>query len=241
MPESTADNAPRRRLARPAALTAGIILLGALVVLVPYWLGKPKAIASAPTPRALFEHAEFALPAHQRACMSSITITPTSQIAQFGVHEAVGSTSGSPPIDVLLDAPGYHTVAHLPAAQEGQTELRITPPPHAVIGTVCFLNTGTSTARFDGSREPRGTARAVLTLGGKAATGDIALTFLSTHQNTRLARLGEVFDHASNLTDRLIPPWLIWILAVLGVLVIPIAIVLAFNRALQEDDLAARP
>jgi hypothetical protein len=224
-------------MARDAAVLASMLLLiGGILTLVPYLLHKEKAVVDAPTARAAVEHAEFTLPAHQRACMSSITITPDSRLARFQV-EAAGSSSASPSIALLLSAPGYRTVAHLNGESEGP--LPITPPEHPVIGTVCFLNTGTNAVELVGSREPRATARAVLSINGRPTAGDIALTFLDNRQRSRLSRLGEVFEHASNLTDHLIPAWLIWILAIFGALAIPIGILAAFYRALAEDDLAA--
>jgi len=55
-----------------------------------------------------------------------------------------------------------------------------------------------------------------------------------------LTELGVLFGHASNLTDGLIPVWLIWLIAPLVAFGVPIALILAFYSALLEDFGEAR-
>ena len=68
--------------------------------------------------------------------------------------------------------------------------------------------------------------------------GDISLTFLDTRPHSLLGRAGTIFEHASNLTDNLIPVWLIWILAVLILFGVPLGMLAAFYWALREDEAA---
>lgn len=114
----------------------------------------------------------------------------------------------------------------------------ITPPPTAVIGTACFIDAGTTPVLLDGTSEPRFTGRSTMTINGKPVAGTIGLTFFAKRPRPRVAHLGEIFAHASNLTDRLIPVWLIWILVVVALLALPTAIVAAFYRGLREDEAA---
>jgi hypothetical protein len=48
-----------------------------------------------------------------------------------------------------------------------------------------------------------------------------------------------MFDHASNLTDHLVPAWLIWAIAVIVALGVPAATLAAFCLALREDEAAS--
>jgi hypothetical protein len=234
----------RRRVASGSAraaawLAVAVILAGLLLLLGAYLLHKEKPIAGTPAPRALFHATNFTLHPRQSACMNSVTLPPNGRTLQLLLGEAPSATNGNPPIDVVLSAPGYRSVARLPAGQgEGQAELFVRPPKHFVVGSICLINRGTSPAVLLGSTEQRSRTRSTLTIDGKAVEGDIALTFVGNHGKTRLSRLGEAFEHASNLTDRLIPDWLVWLIAVFVALSLPVATIAFFYRALREDEVA---
>lgn len=221
-----------------AALAAAVIVAGALLLLGSYLLHHEKPIAGTPAPRALFSATTFTLHPQQTACMTSVTLPPSGRTLQLLLGES-SSGKGGPPIDVLLSAPGYHSTARLPAGEsEGQAQVAVRPPRHFVIGSACLTNRGTSSAVLVGSIEQRSRTRSKLTIDGRPVAGDIALTFVDSKSKTRLSRLGEAFEHASNLTDQLIPVWLVWIIAVLALLSVPAATVLLIQRALREDEAA---
>jgi hypothetical protein len=221
-----------------ALLAGGLILAGALIWFRPYLTQTQQPVAEVPTPSALFAVSEFAVLPHKQACMNSITVDPNNRIAQFQLRPAKPSPQGGPPIALVLSAPGYRATVDVPGGYPGGgVALPITPPPtHALIGTACFVNRGRTTLLLDGTTEPRTIARSATSINGKSVAGDIALTFLNSRQLSLLDRLGEVFGHASNLTDHLMPTWLIWILAILVAFGVPLAVVVAFYVALREDE-----
>ena len=174
--------------------------------------------------------------------MSSITLVPRGRVVQLELGEASGSGHRNPPVDVALSAPGYSAIAHMPRGEpEGVVALPIQPPRRTAIGTACVINRGRTPAVLFGSAEPRTRSRSTLTINGRLSTGDIGLSLLDNRGRSRLSRLGEVFEHASNLTDHLIPVWLIWLLSVSSLVVVPVAVVAFFYRAVQEDELAEAP
>jgi hypothetical protein len=237
-----ADTGARKHQPEPrraAAVVLVVVLVGLLLLLVSYLLPTEKPLAGTPSPRALFKATLFTIPPHGRACMSSTTLPPNGRILQLELGEANGSAHGSPPMDVLLSAPGYLERAQLPSEQsEGSVQVPVRPPRHYVIGSICLVNRGATPAVLAGSTEPRAISRSKLTINGKATEGDIALTFLGRRAESRLSRVGEVFSHASTLTDHLIPVWLVWILAVTALLTAPVAVAAMFWRALREDEVA---
>jgi hypothetical protein len=117
----------------------------------------------------------------------------------------------------------------------------ITPPATSRIGTACFVDAGRTPVLLDGTSEPRFLARSTMTIDGKPVAGTIGLTFFAERPTSRLEQLGEIFDHASNLTDHLIPVWLIWIIVIVALIGIPVAVVRALYRSLREDTQAAAP
>jgi hypothetical protein len=230
-------------VAAAASIVAAAVILGcALLLLVSYLLHSERPLVGTPGPSAQSKASEFTILPHQQACMSSVTLVPNGRTAQFEVGEASGSRHRNPPIDVVLSAPGYGTTAHLPGGEsEGVVALPVEPPPRTVIGTACFVNRGTTPAVFFGSAEPRTRSRSMLTTNGKPSAGDIRLSLLDDRSRSRLSRLGEVFGHASDLTDHLIPVWLIWLLTVSALLLVPVVTVAFFYRAVREDELAETP
>jgi hypothetical protein len=141
----------------------------------------------------------------------------------------------------VLSAPGYRATLAVPGGYPGGgVALPIAPPRRAEIGTACFVNRGSTTALLDGTTEPRTVSRSRTQIDGRTVVGDIGLTFLEARPTSLLEHMGEIFDHASNLTDTLVPAWLIWVLAVLVALGVPAAVVTALWRSLREDEAGGR-
>jgi hypothetical protein len=222
-----------------AALTLALLLAGALVWFLPALTTKEQPTAGVPAPPALFALAEFAVPPHQEACMSSVTITPESGLALFRLRPAKAGKAGGPPVELVLSGSDYRSVAHVPGGYPGgSVTLPVTPPSRTLIGSACFVNRGTSTVLLDGTTEPRTVSRSPTVVGGTSVVGDVALTFLAAKPRTIFDRLGEVFTHASNLTEGLVPAWLVWIIAILAAVGIPAAAVAAFWLSLLSDEAA---
>ncbi len=229
-------SASRRLSVRCAALGVIVLLAGALIWWRPFLTHAQLPIAETPAPPPVNVLSAFAIPPHQRACMSSITITPDSYLATFVVRPNTVSASGGPPLDLSLVAPGYRTSLLLRAGYPGGTAaLPMSPPHKAVIGKACFSNLGSVSALLTGTTETRTLSRPQLTINGRAVTGDIWLTFYERQPRRLISHLGQIFRHASNLTDGLLPPWGIWFFALLAALGIPVATLLAFYRAVRED------
>ncbi len=232
----------RLRIGAPAAaagLMAALVLAGALIWFLPALTRKQQFTAGVPTPPALFALAELPVPAHGQACMQTVTITPDSDVAVFRLRPAKPGPAGGPPVELLLRGAGYAAVVHVPGGYPGgSVSLPFAPPRESLIGTACFVNRGRTAVLLDGTTEPRTVARSATTVDGRSVVGDVALTFLSSRPKTVLDRLGEVFQHASNLTEGLIPVWLVWLIAVTTAIAIPLAAIAALWQALLADELA---
>jgi len=228
-----------RRAALLAALGAILVLAGALIWFRPFLTRiTPQPTADVPTPSALLAVTEFAVPAHQQACMQSVSVEPNSSIADFQLRPAKATKAGGPPVQLILTAPGYRATVNVPGGYPGGgvTLPLSATPPHPVIAQACFLNRGTSTVLLDGTSEPRTVARSTTFIEGHTVVGDIALTFLSAQPSSLLDELDHAFGHASDLTDQLVPVWLIWILSVLIAFGVPLSVLAAFYLALAGED-----
>jgi hypothetical protein len=225
---------------RPAKAPLAWLLLiaaGACLLFLPPLLRKQQRIASTAASPSLFALPGFAVEPGQQACMESVTLGPHGDVVEFWL--AAAGAPGAPPVEAVLSAPGYLTRAYLAGGHPpGAALLPIAPPPHEQIGLVCLLNRGSSPLQLLGSQEARSFSRAQLVIAGRAVVGEIGLALLDGRPRSLLDRLDEAFAHASNLTDRLVPAWLIWLVAVLVTLGVPLAMVAAFYRAITEEAAA---
>jgi hypothetical protein len=226
---------------RPALTVAAVgcilVLVGGLVLFVPYLARTRRSVAEVPSPPALASISRFAVAPGKEACMSSVAITPTSRVAQFRLRTRTRTAQAGARIELILRGSGYETRTRV---AEGRTSplvaVPIVAPMHALIGTACFANRGRTTVLLAGTTEPRTISRSTTRIAGRAVAGDIALAFLDDRRRSLLDRASEIIGHASNLTDGLVPVWLIWILAVLVAFGVPVGTMAAFYLAMTEDE-----
>jgi hypothetical protein len=247
MPEPTRGKRPQpnprtRRLNLPAlgALSIGVVVaFGVIFWFAPAISQRGVEVAGVPAPPAFYAVTYFPLHPHERACMNAVTIEPQARIAQFRVLPAHGARSGGPKVELILTAGAYRTTAFVPTGYAGgEAHLAIRPPAHPELGDACWVNRGSKTALLSGTVEPRTVARPQLTLGGRAVLGDVALEFTDNRELSLPGWVNEMFGHASNLTDGLVPVALIWLLAIALIVAVPSGLVAAFYLALREDEAA---
>jgi hypothetical protein len=224
-----------------AAIAIALIVGGWFAFLSPHLRGGGPVVAGVPDPPGLFVAAEFTVPAHGQACLSAVTIDADSDLAQFSLWQAKPRASGGPPVDLLLSAPGYHAIVHVPGGWPGgSVTLPIKPPTHkSRLGTACFRDVGSVPVALTGTTETRTVSRSPMAIDGQGVYGDIALAFLDSRNRPLTDEIATTFDHASNLTDGLVPPALVWLIAIVVVLGVPLGCVAAFYLALREDEQAA--
>jgi hypothetical protein len=240
MPRRFPSASVRRASVLVTVLAAAAILLGALLWFRPYVTKKQVSVSSVPAPNALTATTSYQLAPGEQACMTAVAVEPNSLAAQFELHPATPSPKGGPPVALVLSAPGYRSVSQLAGGYPGGlATLPVTPPKHSLLATACFVDHGDTDVVLLGSAEARTISRSGTSVGGVSVVGDVALTLFDTHPSSLLAQAGTIFGHASNLTDHLIPVWLIWILAVLVLFGVPAGILAAFYTALREDETAA--
>jgi hypothetical protein len=236
---------------RATALAALPMLVAGLAVFVPYLIRSRTVSAGVPAPPALFAATEYVLAPGRSACMSSVAVEAGSRVARFaarpaaapagggGVVPGVGRRASSgprPPVQLTITAPGYRASGLAPAGTGYKMlAVAIEPPRQALIGSVCFTDRGGTGVALEGSDEARTVSRSPTVLAGTAVAGDIALAFTQLPRRSLLSSLDELFARASALTEGLLPVWLIWCLAVLVAVGMPVGTLAALHRALQED------
>jgi hypothetical protein len=89
---------------------------------------------------------------------------------------------------------------------------------------------------LNGTTEGRTVSRSATLIDGQSVAGDIALSFIAKGNRSLFGEINETFDHASNLTDGLVPVWLIWLLGLLVLGFVTLGTVASFYLALREDE-----
>lgn len=230
---------PRLAVLATVLIAAGV-LLGALLWFRPYLTKKQASVSAVPAPNALTAINPYPLAPGQQVCMTSVAVEPNSLAAQFQLHPAKPGPQGGPPVTMVLSAPGYRSVSQLAGGYPGGlATVSMTPPRHSLLGTACFIDRGNTGVVLLGSAEARTVSRSATSIAGVSVVGDVSLTLLDTRPGSLLEQAGTIFGHASNLTDHLIPVWLVWILAVLVLCGVPLGIIAAFYTALREDEAPA--
>jgi hypothetical protein len=234
----------RRRVAKVdlalAALLLGLVLLVAAVAawFVPYLAKKEQHFSSVAAGPGLFSYTQFTVPGGRDACMDSVTLARRTNQVQFSVRPEP-SARGGPPLEVVLSAAAYEARTHLAGGYPGGVAtLPIAAPPADEIGRACFLDRGRAPMLLLGTTEGRAISRSPLLIDGRQVPGDLTVAFVEGHTRSLLGDLSEAFGHAANLTDRLVPVWLLWILAVLAAFGIPAAALGALYSALRSEATA---
>jgi hypothetical protein len=225
-----------------AAFAVVLIALGGVFLLQPHLRGGRNLVADVPAPRAFFAITRFVVPPHERACMGSVAIDANSDSAQFGLAAARPGKGGDPPVDLVLLAPGYRGVVKVPrGTPSGVVTLPVHPrPTRSELGTACFVDVGRRPAALYGTTETRTVARSRTLIAGRSVAGDIALTFFDDRERPLWQEIDTTFGHASNLTDGLVPVWLIWIVALLVLFAVALGPAAALYFALRDDEAAGR-
>lgn len=230
-----------------ACLALIVILLGVLVRFVPHLFEERTLSAGVPAPPALSAPSMFSLAPGQSACMSLVAVEPASRVATFSLLPAGASSKAPsqhlqrlprPAVELTLTASGFQASARTAAGYGAKSvSVRIDPPRHALLSTACFVDRGTIPVLLEGSSEARTITRSATVVNGTSVVGDIALSFAAAPRRSLLDSLGDVFGRASALTEGLVPVGLIWALALLVALVVPLGVVAALYLAVREDDL----
>ena len=224
---------------RAAALMTLLVIIGAIAWIVPFLTREQPGIAGVPGPGSQVPH-RYRIEPDARACMNAVSFEPHGDLAAFTVVPARRSARRALRIELVLRAGAYRERVKTAAGYRGgPTTVAITPSPRAAIGNACFVNRSDRTVLLYGTTDPRTVTRSGMVVDGKGAPGSASLTFYDTRTRSLLSKLGDAFAHASNLTDHLMPVTFLWLVAVLTLLMLPVAAIAALYVALREPELTS--
>jgi len=223
---------PRARGASERVLVAAgatIVLLVLLVTLILPYLDQNRRIATeVPQPAPLFSVSLVEMLAGQQACSDEIGLLPGRQVAELRI-----GTYGKPavPLVMTLVAPGYReTVPVAPTyVNNGLFDVPFRGPPKVLEGSVCVTNQGHEPVALYASAD-RTKSRSTTIVAGGLWPSNFDLAFYAAKRQSLL-------DQAATTMRRLrlfhahLGLGLLWTLAVLFVIGVPVASVAAVAAA----------
>jgi hypothetical protein len=219
-------------MARTAAIAAVVLFLIALPFSgVPFVFEKRQSIAASPSLSGFAANKNIRVRGGERACVSPVPFDRPTQVAQFLI--APQKRGRQSPLEVTASAPGYVSTASLERWTPGAVQFAIAAPRGYAEGQVCLLNRGRRTIELVGTDEPRSQTFAATRVDGKPQTADAALLLLPREQQSLADHFGSLLRRASALTGGLAPAWLLWPIALLAAVALPVGAVTALVLSMR--------
>jgi hypothetical protein len=219
---------------RKAALATYVLLLVLFAALIarPYLRTQHDTPAEVPSPTPLVATSLDVMQPGQRLCMTDVAISRQSRQVRF---RAGSYGKPGPPLRVTVRAPGYTSAAAVRGGWEDNVvqALPLRAPPRDQLVTVCIRNTGHRKIALYAA-DDSAHSRVNVFLDGQRIGPTPELSFWegrarSIAQNAdvtaqRIATFRGIFDHT----------WIVWTLAVLFALGLPVLVGVGLWAALRD-------
>lgn len=222
---------------RRAALLAGLIglVLIAVLLLVPFATKDRLLFGTFPQPQPVTEVALVELDGGQRACLDEAVVDEHSEVAQFRV-----GTYGRPsqPLRLTLTGAGYRDAVGIRAADYADNDLLAVPvdaPDRATEVEICLANDGRRRVALYASAD-RTKTRSTTRMDGRAQDANFSIWFTEAAPASLADRAGTILERMEAFRPGFISTWMLWTLLALVVVGMPVALVLALDRALRDDE-----
>jgi len=214
-----------------------VLVLGALFVVRPFVAKQRDQPAEVPSPASLLNTDTVPLAKGSPACFRDAVAEHHSEIIRFKVASPNGP---APPIDVRITGPGYAYTAKIPAGQPDGAVVQapIPAPPGDIPVRVCFANEGEPPIGLFASND-RTRSRSIASIDGELTGKSIWFTFAEPAPRAILERLPDTVGRMTVFRPDYVGRGLLWALAVLFVIGMPVGVVWAYARALRDDERAA--
>jgi hypothetical protein len=222
----------RGSTSRWALLVAAICCALFAALSIPFLTSQREIAAGVPSPRALLAISLETIPAHERLCVSDVTIPPDARRLRFDI-----GTFGQPgpPLRLTLSGADYRERVVVAGGYADNLVMSpaMRPPARAVLGSVCIANAGATKIALTGTTEERSVSRPVGHIGGEVAASDVYLAFVEQRPASVLQRSHEIVARMSVFRPAVVGPTVLWALVVLVLVGIPIGVLAAVLSALR--------
>jgi hypothetical protein len=230
---------------RKAAVISAVVVLvlGALLVVRPFVAAQRDQAAEIVSPASLTQTDTVELAPGHPVCFGDAVIERHSEIARFKIGSP---TNGTPPIDVNIHGGGYDYTAKVPAGtlQEQLVSVPVPAAPTDLQVDVCFANRGKAPVSLFASND-RTRSRSIATVDGKVAGGppgkSVWFGFYEAVPRSITERLPTTLERMTVFRPHYVTRGVLWVLAVLLLVGVPVGIVWGYQRALRDDERSEPP
>jgi hypothetical protein len=225
-----------RRRALLATLGGALVLLVAAVAIGRPYLTKQRDYpASVPQPPSVVAIQLVAMKPRQVICLHDAVMDTHSQRALFQVE-----TYGKPtvPLRFTLTGEGYRAAVNVPASSykdEAIINLPVPAPRRDTFVRACVTNAGARRAALFATT-PAEPGPVSATLDGQPVGPNPWLAFYEAKRTSIANRLPTIVARMDTFRPPFVGAWLLWPLAALFVLGVPAAVLLAYARAVADDE-----
>lgn len=212
------------------------VLLIGLFVVVPYLTRDRDLLTTTPMPASLVAIALVPVPAGSQACLDRATMDERSGQVRFQV--ATYRRAGSP-LRVTISGPGYRDSERI--AGYGDNELvsaDVRPPRSDVLVSICVRNEGRRRVALFATETS--SSRSQTRVDGAQVAPNIVVSFAEARPASLLSQMPAMLERMA--VFRPVGAGLLWVLAILFAVGIPVAVMTAFVRAagsVEAEDAAA--
>jgi hypothetical protein len=223
-----------RRAAVAGALV--VLLLGALFIVRPFVAAPREQPAEIVSPASLDKTDAVELAPGHAVCFANAVMEHHSEQIRFTIGAA---TNGTPPIDVRIQGAGYDYTAKVPASvQQVQTvQASVMSVPVDTPVRVCFQDRGDKPVSLFASSD-RTRSRSVAEVDGTPTGKSVWFGFYEPAPRAITERLPATIDRMTVFRPGYVTPGVLWVLAVLLIVGVPVGVVWAYQRGLRDDERA---
>jgi hypothetical protein len=226
-----------RRIAVGAAVV--VLVLGALFVVRPFIAAERDMPAEIPSPASLERTDLVPLTHGAPVCFGNAVADHRSEQVRFKIYSPHGP---APALSVHVAGPGYDYTAKIPPGTPDNTLVQapIPAPPANVPVRVCIRSAGRPPIALFASSD-RTRSRSMATVDGKRTIKSVWFSFYEPAPRAITERLPDTIQRMTVFRPHYVTQGVLWVLAVLFLVGMPIAVIWAYARALRDDGLAEGP
>lgn len=221
-----------------AGLGVGLgLVIACMAWFVPYLTREREDVAGVPVPPPFIAQVPVEMGPGSEACLSDVAFDTDAELIEL---VALKVPRQRPPIEIVVQAPGYRETAFATGGNEPLAGLyaRIDPPERSVIGTLCIRNRGKRRIELLGTTDARtAVGRPITRIDGVEVAPDITVRLLSTHPGSVLERLGQLANRAAAFKPGLFgAPVFLWMVLLLAAVGVPTAAVYGILSSFRHSD-----
>ena len=210
-----------------------VFVLGALFVVRPFVAEQRDMPAEIPSPASLLNTSSVPLDPGKPVCFDDAVAEAHSELIRFRVS---APEAPAPQMTVTLKGPGYEAEAVIPAGLlDGMTAQAAIPAPLVDVPVrVCIRNDGdVPTALFASNDRTR--SRSLAVIDGENTGQSVWFAFYEPRWRAISERLPLTIDRMTVFRPGYVTSGVLWVIAVLFLVGVPIGVVWALVRGLRED------